>query len=259
MPPRQGGGEGGNDDVGPDPAAEATRHQDDNLLPSPPASSFSSFMRSTPTENGNSAVAPSVAALDHEQQQRALPLALSASARGEPEPQSQNPQPPRPRAFLPPPPYSSFTLNLIAGSGAGIVETILTYPLDLVRTRFQMARNADLTSSSNYSSIITKTNALGHPPHLSPTVAGMLIQISKDEGVYRLYRGLLPPLLSEVPRRALKFSANDFFKDLLQSPSSSSGPFPNNKGKLHAVWVDENTCLAHHSFVFSFLREVCQM
>lgn len=34
--------------------------------------------------------------------------------------------------------FSSFSVNLIAGGGAGIVETTATYPLDLVRTRIQM-------------------------------------------------------------------------------------------------------------------------
>lgn len=201
-------------------------------------------MRSTPKENDNSAMAPSVTALDLKQLQYALPLVLPTSARGEPVRQPQNPQPPRPPAFLSPPPYSSFTLNLMAGGGAGIIETILTYPLDLVRTRFQMARNADLTSSSN-SSIITKPDALGRPPRFSPTVAGMLMQICRDEGFFHLYRGLLPPLLSEVPRRALKFSANDFFIDLLQPPSSQSGPSPNNKRKFNFSCVDKD-----NSFTF---------
>ncbi len=98
-------------------------------------------------------------------------------------------------ATLSPPPYSSFQLNFIAGGGAGIVETVLTYPLDLVRTRIQMTRGA-----SNH-----------------PTVAGLLVQVAResDEGPARLFRGLLPPLLSEVPRRALKFTANDFYKQRL--------------------------------------------
>ncbi len=80
-------------------------------------------------------------------------------------------------------------VSVVAGGGAGVVETTLTYPLDLARTRVQMAKG----SSSN-------------------SLAALLRAIVKEEGgVHRLYRGLLPPLVSEVPRRALKFTAFDTF------------------------------------------------
>jgi solute carrier family 25 (mitochondrial 2-oxodicarboxylate transporter), member 21 len=42
--------------------------------------------------------------------------------------------------------------------------------------------------------------------------------ILQEGGVTRLYRGLLPPLLSEVPRRALKFTSNEYYKGLLAGP-----------------------------------------
>ncbi|KAF8624300.1 hypothetical protein AX15_005932 [Amanita polypyramis BW_CC] len=35
--------------------------------------------------------------------------------------------------------------------------------------------------------------------------------IIKEEGVGRLYRGLVPPLLLEAPKRAVKFASNDFW------------------------------------------------
>ena len=100
-----------------------------------------------------------------------------------------------PPAARPQPPPSSFYLNLLAGGGAGIIETIVTYPLDLVRTRIQMQRGS---SGSN-----------------STTVGGLLVRIAREEGVLPLFRGLLPPLLTEFPRRALKFSANEMYKQRL--------------------------------------------
>ena len=33
---------------------------------------------------------------------------------------------------------SSFTINLLAGGGSGCLETVITYPLDLVKTRLQL-------------------------------------------------------------------------------------------------------------------------
>lgn len=83
-------------------------------------------------------------------------------------------------------------LNILAGGGAGVVETALTYPLDLARTRVQMAQ-ADGAGAAK-------------------GVLALLRSIVETEGGLRqLYRGLLPPLVSEVPRRALKFTANDAY------------------------------------------------
>lgn len=93
-------------------------------------------------------------------------------------------------------PYSPAVLNLIAGGGAGVVETTLTYPLDLARTRLQMVQ--------------TGAGAAG-----TSLVALLRGIVETEGGVLRLYRGLLPPLVSEVPRRALKFTANDFYTRML--------------------------------------------
>jgi len=62
------------------------------------------------------------------------------------------------------------------------------YPLDVVKTRMQLQ--------------------LGKAEF---GVVGTLRNIVVNEGFWRLYRGLLPPLLLEVPKRAVKFSANDFW------------------------------------------------
>ncbi|KAA1103923.1 hypothetical protein PGT21_004657 [Puccinia graminis f. sp. tritici] len=37
------------------------------------------------------------------------------------------------------------------------------------------------------------------------------VKIIKTEGFGRLYRGLVPPLMLEAPKRAVKFAANDFW------------------------------------------------
>lgn len=48
-------------------------------------------------------------------------------------------------------------------------------------------------------------------------------KIIKNEGVSRLYRGITAPILMEVPKRAIKFSANDsftpFYQKLFQTPT----------------------------------------
>jgi len=40
---------------------------------------------------------------------------------------------------------------------------------------------------------------------------GTLTSIIREEGFGKLYRGLVPPLLLEAPKRAVKFAANDFW------------------------------------------------
>eukprot|EP00928_Gymnodinium_smaydae_P091330 TRINITY_DN75039_c0_g1_i1.p1 TRINITY_DN75039_c0_g1~~TRINITY_DN75039_c0_g1_i1.p1 ORF type:complete len:284 (+),score=51.56 TRINITY_DN75039_c0_g1_i1:152-1003(+) len=82
-------------------------------------------------------------------------------------------------------------VNVLAGGLAGAVETSITYPLDLAKTRQQLS-----TSSSS-------------------TVPRLLREVYSDGGVQALYRGLSAPLVSEVPRRALKFAANGVYKDEL--------------------------------------------
>ncbi|KAF6756260.1 mitochondrial carrier domain-containing protein [Ephemerocybe angulata] len=80
-----------------------------------------------------------------------------------------------------------FVANFAAGAIAGISEILTFYPLDVVKTRIQLERG--------------QTQGL----------VGTFKSIVKEEGVGRLYRGLVPPLLLEAPKRAVKFAANDFW------------------------------------------------
>jgi len=81
-----------------------------------------------------------------------------------------------------------FVANFTAGAIAGISEVLTFYPLDVVKTRMQLE-----TGKSRHGLVGTFRN------------------IIREEGVGRLYRGLLPPLLLEAPKRAVKFASNDFW------------------------------------------------
>jgi solute carrier family 25 2-oxodicarboxylate transporter 21 len=81
-----------------------------------------------------------------------------------------------------------FAANFAAGAIAGISEILTFYPLDVVKTRMQLE-----TGKSKHG------------------LVGSFQTIIKEEGVGRLYRGLVPPLLLEAPKRAVKFAANDFW------------------------------------------------
>ncbi|KAJ7318423.1 mitochondrial carrier domain-containing protein [Mycena olivaceomarginata] len=81
-----------------------------------------------------------------------------------------------------------FVANFAAGAIAGISEILTFYPLDVVKTRMQL-----------------ETGKAKHG------LVGTFQSIVKEEGFGRLYRGLVPPLLLEAPKRAVKFAANDFW------------------------------------------------
>ncbi|OJA20269.1 hypothetical protein AZE42_04304 [Rhizopogon vesiculosus] len=81
-----------------------------------------------------------------------------------------------------------FIANFAAGAIAGVSEILTFYPLDVVKTRMQL-----------------ETGKAKHG------MVGTLSSIVKEEGFGRLYRGLVPPLLLEAPKRAVKFAANDFW------------------------------------------------
>ncbi|KAF8963290.1 mitochondrial carrier domain-containing protein [Flammula alnicola] len=81
-----------------------------------------------------------------------------------------------------------FVANFAAGAIAGISEILTFYPLDVVKTRMQLE-----TGKSQFG------------------LVGTFKSIIKEEGAGRLYRGLVPPLMLEAPKRAVKFAANDFW------------------------------------------------
>uniref|UniRef100_A0A7S1N3K5 Mitochondrial carrier protein n=1 Tax=Eutreptiella gymnastica TaxID=73025 RepID=A0A7S1N3K5_9EUGL len=90
--------------------------------------------------------------------------------------------------------------NVIAGGGAGIIEICLMYPTDVLKTRFQLATGV--------------TQSL-------PTVVNKMVA---EEGWMVFYRGITAPIISEAPKRAVKFSANEFYR----------GIFKNADGKMDA-------------------------
>uniref|UniRef100_A0A9J8BFE4 Mitochondrial 2-oxodicarboxylate carrier n=2 Tax=Cyprinus carpio TaxID=7962 RepID=A0A9J8BFE4_CYPCA len=75
--------------------------------------------------------------------------------------------------------------QIIAGGSAGLVEICLMHPLDVVKTRFQIQRGkAD--------------------PNSYKGLGDCFRTIFRTEGVYGFYKGILPPILAETPKRAVK-------------------------------------------------------
>jgi len=84
-----------------------------------------------------------------------------------------------------------FAYQFTAGAIAGVTELLCLYPLDVVKTRIQLQTKG---SATQYNGMVD-----------------CFKQIVAQEGFGRLYRGLLPPLMLEAPKRAVKFSSNGFW------------------------------------------------
>ncbi|KAF0441146.1 mitochondrial carrier [Gigaspora margarita] len=102
--------------------------------------------------------------------------------------------------------FSSFLPNetdkikhSIAGAVAGCVSSIVTCPLDVVKTRLQ-----------NQGKV---TNDQRVPPYRG--TGKTLKRIWIEEGIRGLYRGLGPTLYGYLPTWAIYFSAYDYFKSVL--------------------------------------------
>jgi len=96
-----------------------------------------------------------------------------------------------------------FGYQFLAGAIAGVSEICTFYPLDVVKTRMQLERGQSASLVASFRNIVAQ------------------------EGFRRLYKGLVPPLLLEAPKRATKFAANDFwgktYKKYLGQPTMTLG------------------------------------
>ncbi|XP_073924240.1 mitochondrial 2-oxodicarboxylate carrier isoform X7 [Castor canadensis] len=86
--------------------------------------------------------------------------------------------------------------QVVAGGSAGLIEICLMHPLDVVKTRFQIQRCA--TDPNSYKSL-----------------GDSFRMIFRTEGLFGFYKGILPPILAETPKRAVKFFTFEQYKKLL--------------------------------------------
>eukprot|EP00899_Mesostigma_viride_P002434 jgi/Mesvir1/12191/Mv00428-RA.1 len=108
-------------------------------------------------------------------------------------------------------------LDLLAGSVAGCSAVVLTYPLDLVRTRLavQPAPQASSWEPHLPSGTITADQLRRQCPQAVPQyrgVADALGGVGRREGFFGLYRGVGPTLLGVLPYSGLKFFIYEFLK-----------------------------------------------
>ncbi|GIY81612.1 mitoferrin-1 [Caerostris extrusa] len=91
--------------------------------------------------------------------------------------------------------HSTFTDQVLAGAITGLVEYSIMYPIDLMKTRMQIQRPY---SKARYRSVF----------------AGLL-KIKLEEGGFRLFRGMMMPLLASIPAHAFYYSSYEMTKRVL--------------------------------------------
>jgi len=90
-------------------------------------------------------------------------------------------------------------VNLAAGGSAGFTEICMMHPLDVVKTRLQLQ----------------KAGGSAADPHYYTSVLDCLRKTARSEGATALYKGVLPPICAETPKRALKFLTFNLYKDAI--------------------------------------------
>eukprot|EP00123_Amoebidium_parasiticum_P000907 comp11832_c1_seq1/m.6461 comp11832_c1_seq1/g.6461 ORF comp11832_c1_seq1/g.6461 comp11832_c1_seq1/m.6461 type:complete len:323 (-) comp11832_c1_seq1:644-1612(-) len=102
-------------------------------------------------------------------------------------------------------------LHILSGAGAGAVSSVLTCPLDVIKTRMQ-----------NQGPV--------HPDPYKGIRDGMH-KIYKSEGVRGFYRGLGPNLVALLPTWAVYFTAYETYKEIL----CEHFDLPRTSSRLHLV------------------------
>ena len=83
--------------------------------------------------------------------------------------------------------------QIAAGGSAGLVEILIMQPLDVVKTRFQLQTTG---AAGAY-------NGLGD----------CFKTIYRTEGIGAFYKGILPPIFAETPKRATKFFTFEIYQN----------------------------------------------
>lgn len=90
-----------------------------------------------------------------------------------------------------------------SGAVAGFIEVCVNHPLDVVKTRLQMQSADD--------------------PNRYKSIADCFRRMTKSEGVLSIYKGIVPVLVVETPKMALRFLVYEQTKRVL-SPHLSLVP-----------------------------------
>jgi solute carrier family 25 (mitochondrial carnitine/acylcarnitine transporter), member 20/29 len=119
---------------------------------------------------------------------------------------------------------SSLLEESLGGLAAGIVGTIIGFPLDLVKTRMQTA-SSTTTAGSGRTRMQTasSTTTAGSGSIKNAGIVQTARHVVRQEGFWALYKGLVPPLISLSILNTTTFTLYSYFQQstLLQAERSA--------------------------------------
>ncbi|KAK1123850.1 hypothetical protein K0M31_008538 [Melipona bicolor] len=99
-------------------------------------------------------------------------------------------------------------IQIGAGGSAGFVEACIMHPMDLIKTRFQLQVKMGSQDVLYYTGIRDCMN-----------------KMYNNEGIAAFWKGILPPIIMETPKRAVKFFSFEQYKKFFNSHMSKSMTF----------------------------------
>ncbi|XP_076183158.1 mitochondrial 2-oxodicarboxylate carrier isoform X1 [Ptiloglossa arizonensis] len=96
-------------------------------------------------------------------------------------------------------------IQIGAGGCAGFVEACIMHPMDLIKTRFQLQVKVAQQDALYYTGI-----------------RDCMKKMYINEGLTAFWKGILPPIIMETPKRAVKFFSFEQYKKLFSSNTSQT-------------------------------------
>ncbi|EDW37501.1 GL21377 [Drosophila persimilis] len=121
--------------------------------------------------------------------------------------------------------------QVLAGGSAGFLEVCIMQPLDVVKTRIQI----QATPAVSAVTAVTEVHYNG--------VFDCFSKMYRQEGISSYWKGIMPPILAETPKRAIKFLVFEQTKPLFQFGSPTPTPLTYSlagltAGTLEAIAVN---------------------
>ncbi|CAG9859846.1 unnamed protein product [Phyllotreta striolata] len=99
-------------------------------------------------------------------------------------------------------------IQIGSGGSAGFVEVCIMHPLDLVKTRLQLQ-----------SKFMNKND-----PKYYKGIFDCFGKMYKQEGMFSFWKGIIPPIIAETPKRAVKFFTFEQYKQFVMFGSPTPTP-----------------------------------
>ncbi|XP_030382131.1 mitochondrial 2-oxodicarboxylate carrier [Scaptodrosophila lebanonensis] len=111
--------------------------------------------------------------------------------------------------------------QVLAGGSAGFLEVCIMQPLDVVKTRMQIQARPTATGEVHYNGVFD-----------------CFAKMYRQEGISSFWKGILPPILAETPKRAIKFLTFEQTKQFFQFGSPQPTPLTFSLAGLTAGTIE---------------------